>query len=512
MIRTEEYKLRRTDIQSIIRIGCSILLVLLCSFTMNATVVTFTGGVDMTWDDAGNWDTGIPTVADSVCIPAGFNVVIDMPGAEAKFIKIAGQASLTVNSGGELTVFNDFDGNGMKLEFGSSFTIDSGGKVEIIDTDENGLKLCGANLTIGDSLILEYIGDDGIDIDSSSTIEILTTGVLATRGSQPIEEDFIDIDENSGLTTINNRGTIDVDMDDHGDEVFDFDDGCNFTNFATGTLDIKDGDDNVFDINDGDVCIYNYGVMDFDEAGDDGFDLEDGGKFINYLGATLTMNEMSDEGFDVSDDCRIENYGTITYESDNPSRSRSTEEGFEIRGTSTFLNDGTVDILNVEDEPAIEVRGDAKIENVNGIINISLDSSNFGYPAINIEEGASIINFECAIINITTTDSIHICDGGRFENRGIFTTEFTGVNTSFDQGILINTGVISTPTGSMNFIDNPIQNSGTINNAPIPAVTPLETGCSATPIPTLSEWSIICLSLIMLIVFVRATEKQLSFS
>ncbi|MDH3759713.1 MAG: filamentous hemagglutinin N-terminal domain-containing protein, partial [Gammaproteobacteria bacterium] len=72
---------------------------------------TFTGAVDNSWNNAGNWDQGVPGIGNDALIPTGFNVTI-AAAANAGTLSLAAGSTLDINSGGVLTIASSatFDG------------------------------------------------------------------------------------------------------------------------------------------------------------------------------------------------------------------------------------------------------------------------------------------------------------------------------------------------------------------------------------------------------------------
>ena len=81
----------------------SIIVVDGCNFI---TTRTWTGAIDSLWDNAGNWECGIPDSTHSVIIPNGSPLCLISSGvaAECKNIILETGADLEIKTGGSIVI------------------------------------------------------------------------------------------------------------------------------------------------------------------------------------------------------------------------------------------------------------------------------------------------------------------------------------------------------------------------------------------------------------------------
>ena len=202
---------------------------------------TFTGSVDNTWEDAGNWDAGLPDAADDVFFDTAatltststirrllldgagdiltINAGGDLTGAASKGF-INASAQLIVNSGGSYTRAGTLDirngGGGITINDGGSFdlgtlraadgtfaisgstadvtigtlrTVDpsNGGNNDTFTANNANLSLSNATLNI--TSLMEWDGASAVSIGAGSTLNLagsgshlITDGVVTSAG------------------------------------------------------------------------------------------------------------------------------------------------------------------------------------------------------------------------------------------------------------------------------------------------------------------------------------------
>ena len=172
---------------------CKVLiLVALCLFHVSsfADTVTFTGAGDGTsWEDAANWDDGVPGKNDDAVIPDGHDVILS---------SIDKVQSLTIEGSSSLTLADNATVGNVRL---------------IIDTNEN--------------------EDHSIEITEGGS---MTVGVNAVLRCSEAYEDAIDLD---GESTFDNYGRITLNENEDGDQIY-MDGGAVFNNHEGATIKIND--------------------------------------------------------------------------------------------------------------------------------------------------------------------------------------------------------------------------------------------------------------------------------
>ncbi len=326
----------------------------------------------------------------------------------------------------------------------------------------NNITLNNNSNLINDGSILGMDGGDLINFNNNSSCT--NNGVMMFMdGSDGIEMD--------NTSTFTNEGTLELEV--ISDESIEMDGESSFINNGTIMINMMgEGNDGIC-LDDGDTYFENNGDIEINNSGDASIEVDDG-EFINNADGTITIRGCEGEGL------YIETGGTIT-------------------------NEGLIDIEtdpNDTGEQGIEIDCDAVLNN-NGIINLKISNSNI-VDGINLDctnSGSELNNGPCAVINITSSNVINVESGGTMTNEGVLSTVYDQVNTN-DGTISNETGAyILAPSGNFMVAPNPVVNNGTIQGLCAPptprVVSSCEGGPCTVPIPTMSQWGLLILGLLL---------------
>ena len=132
--------------------------------------VVFDGDTDDKWNDPSNWDgNALPISSDDVCIPGGFDVVIDTQAANAGALRVADGATLQVD-GQTLTVSNESHLD--QIEIVNNATYDISDEVEInnLDFKSGTISTPGiAGVTLFESGVFSTASTKTIDVPNFGT-------------------------------------------------------------------------------------------------------------------------------------------------------------------------------------------------------------------------------------------------------------------------------------------------------------------------------------------------------
>ncbi len=277
---------------------------------------------------------------------------------------------------------------------------------------------------------------------------------------------------------------------------------------AGGMLTITNSDDPAIEIMVSGV-LNNSGIILIDStSSNQGIRMRDSAVINNYAGGQLTINDTEQEGIK-TDESFIINYGTITI-----NRPNGDQEGILLDDDGATLDNYGLLVITGDDDTneAIEMDGDTEFTNHGGAT-LTISGSTKG-----IEMDEAILD-NSGVINISNTIDEAIALEGE-DNEGTLTNQFCGIinvsgaiiSLSGDDNVLINLGIITSDTGGNQNdgtftndgvihapdgvfdVDEILDGTGTVIDGPIPAVQSL---CFVA-IPTLSQWSLIILGLLIL--------------
>ena len=163
----------------------SFLAATLAATTLASAQTTWTGSVNTSWDQAGNWDSGVPTAGDDAIIPN----VATLPST---YITNPTCNSLTIESGATLTL-----GGGFDLTVGGNLTIS--GTLDVTSSSSE-IAVAG-NWT-----------NDGTFNNGSSTVELTSTGDLDGTS----ETTFHNLSVTGGVRTASTRFLANGDVEVSG--------------------------------------------------------------------------------------------------------------------------------------------------------------------------------------------------------------------------------------------------------------------------------------------------------
>lgn len=139
------------------------------------TEAVWTGNNGTNWNDAGNWDSGIPNEFLDARIPTGLTNYPNVPaGMICKDLNVENGATVTMNNSGDLSIHGNWDNQGIY--------IDNGGTINLIGTAQN--QLSGVASTTVNNLVVNN-----------------SNGAAITSGNWEIATE---LDVQSGTFTTNN--------------------------------------------------------------------------------------------------------------------------------------------------------------------------------------------------------------------------------------------------------------------------------------------------------------------
>ena len=242
-----------------------------------------------------------------------------------------------------------------------------------------------------------------------------------------------------------------------------------------GTLNIGPGISNDGMVADVGVARINFtnqnsAIVNIDSVGADGINLENMSEFINS--GTLNIRNSENQAIDLDMQYQFTNTLTGIINIDGV----FNEEAIDV-ARSCFDNLGIINISNVESEDGIDIEANGHFRN-EGILNISLTSADINDEAIDVYGPSLFANFECAVVNIRSSHAIEVSNvGSRFRNRGVLTTVFTGTNpnnggffNSESVNIVTTTGIFNLSPRALNMgMGAPVPPNNTILSGPLPA-------------------------------------------
>lgn len=427
--------------------GVLIILALLLTTTTLHAIVFDGGGDGTSWEDPLNWDTNsAPTAATPVDIPAGFNVVVSSPGQLCDDMDIFG--TLTISAGADLLADDD-----VHIRSDGILTID--GTFTIIGSLSDALDLVGPNSTLINNGLLDITQPGSL---TDNIIETGTDCVIINTGIMQLDNDG-DTNYDEGITLLtgtsfDNSGTLEIDMGSSGDIALFLDGtGSSFTNS---------------------------GIVNIINGGDENIETDDGTTFTNTATGVITLENADFQNLEVDGD--MVNDGDITIIC-----TASSSSGVQLITGGSFINNGNMTISGTLNTGSfIEI--DDSFTN-NGVINITGTSSG---RSIDLNNNGALVNSNCGIINAGDR-FIELFDAANtIVNDGIFTSSSADPHVNI--GTFTNNAQIHSTGGVFNMAPNGLVGAGTILDTPIPATTSL----CAVVVPTLGEWGLIILGLLLL--------------
>jgi len=410
------------------------LLLLLCATVAQAAPPEkkWNGSASANWNTPANWTpAAVPVAGDSVIISGvPDNQPIILSGTMAK-------------------------GKNVRLSFGSTLTINTGGELELAST-------------------LNVYG-------------LANNGTVANSGTLKVKSGFSGID-NYG--TFTNNGTIL--LGEAGSSPYSFTEegirltvsGSNFTNNSTGNITIRRAGNNGILLFNNDPVFTNYGEINIIEAGlnpataatGDGIDIRKG-SFINESTGDITISKISANGVKCRGGTSFTNEGMLTLSQVGLTPELETREGIENSGTvnntatgqisiEMASNNGILSQGNFTNSGHISI-GTATANSIggNGLANLGAFNNNSG-AVLNVKNTASKGLLSGGFGGVITNYSGGTINIGQIGEDGIFTLGFGGVD---NQGS-IQIGSTGSITG------DGIHNGAQFSNQSTAALTILNTG------------------------------------
>ena len=459
----------------------SFCFIIAMGLTLNAQ--SYTGPAGGNWNVPGNWSSGnVPTSMTDASIGSGDSVVVTT--AEfAREINVSGSGVITILNGGSLTVNNDnpvcgggCGGDAIDLSGGG--TIRNFGTLTINDADDDCIDMRNSSRIYNDGIInMNDSDDEGFDMFNSSMVVNNMSGVINIKD---VNNDGIEMEDNSQFY---NYGTIDI--KDIGNAAIDIDNsGTDFNNYASGTINVKRSSNEGLEVDDG--WFRNYGDIgiSYINGSGDGIEILSGADFHNMVNATITIDSIGDEGID--NDSRMVNDGTVKIFGGRD----GGDDGVDVGSNDRFTNNGYLQIEEILSGEGLDIFG--RFIN-DSLVNISMSDMNSGEA---IEVFGRLDNSNCGIINVLTPNEIEVNNNDNLFNNGIITTFYDGVNSN--DGTIVNNGYILTIQGINTFTTspNPVTGGGAIATYNIPLYRAI---CDGFVIPTLGQWGLIVLLILLLI-------------
>lgn len=468
---------------------------------LNAALVTWTGGgAAGVWNDAANWDLGIPGAGDDVVIGSNANVTLSVTTTVLS-LEIQSGADIIIAMTGTLNLVGNTGAGGMNngaLDLSSpSGTVVNNGTINISNSSNEGIIIRGT--FTNNNIITITGGNDGINANngtsSSSTFnnngtititDVGDEGILVTDGS-----------------VFNNDGTVNISGGDFGVLLeVDVVNNAIFNNNAGANLNITStGDDGIFVEpnttlnNSGNIVITTAGTGPLSNSTGDHSLLLDG-TFNNLAGGVYTSANSESDGIRVRGTGVLSNaaMGTLTLDT-------SGDEGIEVELGGIVNNSGLVDIISSVDH-GLELFG-----TFNNLAGSTFQSKSAGDDGIRMQNTGVFTNSGAIIVDGSGSEDIEtetaasfVGAGGTIDigcgaigdleirddtNLGSSIPTFDISGTSCDK--LLNTvtaNSITIPTANLNFLVTPnvgecctiVDGSGTVNGIPTVTSTGLPAG------------------------------------
>lgn len=392
---------------------------LLMQSSLMAATITWTAG-NSNWNNAANWDLGIPTAADHVVIPSGRAKIPFGYTAYASSIDIQGDVWIRNNA--TLLLANASQHPSVQLT--GRITID--GHLNI----ENSIKTIGIFQT-GTAFHCEGLAR----IRANGSMNIHTTdyqGIVVQASGNFINHGEVTMDDIDGVG-IFNTGTF----NNHGDmEIFagPFNNqsaivnGDTFTNHLTGYIHAEGGR-NYTVLNWANALYSNYGVTDIKFPYYNGFD--NSGELINYSDGLLSITTAGQHGIHNKSTGSFYNYGYTN----------TTGLDIGLINESILNNPGTIITSGLDFD--LEDDAGATIENTGNLIFSSTTDNLSLYGNLNNDGGLVLLSGK-AILNA----------GSVFDNHGVLVSEYTFAHDQSATAQLNNYGILEDPNESFISINN----------------------------------------------------------
>ncbi|NRA92187.1 MAG: hypothetical protein HRU26_05785, partial [Psychroserpens sp.] len=413
-------------------------ILLLVLFSLSTTIAlaqtTWTGlGANTNWNNTDNWDTNlVPTAADDVIIPTGFDVTLNVTGT-VKSIVLEGNATFNINTNLNFSEASSF-ASGTTISWNSGSITGSGATI----INDGLIVISSNNVTLSSATTLTNNGT--IRFESSADIFIATNAVLNNSATGVI--DFLGDDSGftgSGSTPriLNNEGLIKTTFLDITDKTSI---GVELINNG-GTIQVENGTLNLSsagtELNDAIINIFPDATLDWDTTIALSGALT--GSIEGVLNWRSTANVSGSASFDFS------GTETITWVSG------ALAAGGTLTNESTIAVSGNVTLSTL-----------TTLEN-NG--NINLISSGDIFIATN----GVINNNTSAVIDLQGDDSGFTGSGAApriLNNQGLIKTSFLDITDKSSIGVELfnNGGTIQVENGTLNFSSAGIELAGGVYN------------------------------------------------
>ncbi len=423
---------------------------LISAGVINAADVTWTGGGDGgSWDDASNWDTGIPTASDVAVF--SISATITAGNATAVPISITG-GTLTIATG--VTV--EATGDGTKLVApisipGATAALVVNGTLNATSNYSggayknaaDGIDLTGSDATITVAGSLTVSGEfwRGLDANSLNGLLTVASGGTFTVGTGCHQQNLL---IKGGFDVINN-GTIELTQAtiyDGVGELIALPSGAMFTNNAGAVLNLTNNTATATSVNinvkNSDASLINYGTITIDGSADNVDSFQ--GIFTNHSGASFTTNgdleliagsAITNAGI-ISVGGNLTGTGTMTVNSGGSLVTSGTVTGGHTFERTTSFADGRYSFVG---SPVVS---DASITGAN------LGSHVYSYNEVAGYDGDN------GLSRWVDASSTQLVAGHGYTQANQGTISFTGTPNS---GSVVVAGLTKTTTGTSNASD-----------------------------------------------------------
>ncbi len=389
-------------------------LIFLFSLGANAQISWTGAGDGMSWNDAANWDAGVPTAADIADIGTNVTVTSDTPVAAVQ-VKITGQSTVVLDL--DLTV-----GDGVTVEHAVTVGLNStvtfgtpGGNRTVTfqpEATRQGIAVFGGSenavINVAESTTLDFnVANNGVN--------------LAGPGSMLTNDGTMNF-----TSGVNNAFKILSSVVNNGD--------INIGNVTGDAVGVGEGGDFV-----------NNGTITVDKPNNDAVEVE-GGSFTNNGTITATVKDDAGSGNNVIAVGTNEIAGTFINGADGTingdAGAADNARAISVNELGNFINGGTITLSGGNDGSRFFNRG-TTVNDVNGIIDlgdgrVNVNMGDFTNNGLlqTTRDGAGVTTGETA----TATNNAFI-DYASTNNFAI------GQGTTTDNGFSLN-------SGSKNFNNN----------------------------------------------------------
>ncbi|MEO1260814.1 MAG: MopE-related protein [Bacteroidota bacterium] len=475
--------------------------------------VTWTGNNSTDWDDAGNWDIRVPAACDNVFIPNVANDPIIGAGtlAVANSVTIETNGHLTILTGGHLETFGASGGD--PATFNDSYgilalgTLENSGNIIVGATNGNpflGIAVREATLNnhASGSITIDDVIFAGLwlwiaDFNNYGLAEIGLNSSIAMSGSFINTVQTCNVNNYEGASIkLANCSSVAINLNTEG--VF-YNEGMvhinqngvplspctvgfgfreTLTNTSTGEIKMDHLTGTAINIIDNNGTLINAGQIDIGQNSPPqsismGITL---GvlQVSNLTGGVINIDNVSNTCISSPNDGSLTNHGTINIGQTGGAGSLG-ERGINWNSDGLLNNMGIINIDHTTKEALVCVEG--TIEN-RGIINIGRLGNIGAAEAIEVGiSSASLINFECALINVASDNIILNFFGNFLINHGIIIENSSGESEIFE-----NNGIVQNLNGGNFIITN---NNGSVITQENVFIW---TGCQSTDWTDAGNW------------------------